>query len=91
MYGYKVKCGIPDINTNTKRYANKKIVIIGSGHSAINTLLAHAELQAENPAIKLVWIMRKKAIEEAYGGEEKDALAARSALGVRIHELVDTG
>lgn len=32
--------------------------------------------------------MRKKAIEEAYGGEEKDALAA---LGVRIHELVDTG
>ncbi len=34
--------------------------------------------------------MRKKAIEEAYGGEEKDALVARGALGVRIYELVDT-
>lgn len=34
--------------------------------------------------------MRKKAIEEAYGGEEKDALVARGALGVRICELVDT-
>lgn len=36
--------------------------------------------------------MRKRSVEEAYGGgEEKDALAARGALGIRIHELVDTG
>lgn len=86
-----IQYGIPDINMNTKRYANKKIAVIGGGHSAINTLLALAELQEENPATKLVWIMRKKSVEEAYGGEEKDALAARGALGVRIHELVDTG
>lgn len=86
-----IEYGIPDINTNTKRYANKKIAVIGGGHSAINTLLALAELQEKNPATKLVWIMRKKSVEEAYGGEEKDALAARGALGVRIHELVDTG
>src|SRR5690606_22313771 len=58
---------------------------------AINTLLALAELQKDNPATKLVWIMRKKSVEEAYGGEEKDALSARGALGIRIHELVDTG
>ncbi|WP_445480781.1 NAD(P)-binding domain-containing protein [Lysinibacillus irui] len=86
-----IEYGIPDINTNAKRYANKKIAVIGGGHSAINTLLALAELQEKNPATKLVWIMRKKSVEEAYGGEEKDALAARGALGVRIHELVDTG
>ncbi len=86
-----IEYGIPDINMNTKRYANKKIAVIGGGHSAINTLLALAELQEENPSTKLVWIMRKKSVEEAYGGEEKDALAARGALGVRIHELVDTG
>lgn len=35
--------------------------------------------------------MRKRSVKEAYGGEEKDALAARGALGIRIHELVDTG
>ncbi len=86
-----IKYGIPDINTNPKRYANKKVAVIGGGHSAINTLLALAELQSENPSTKLVWIMRKGTVEEAYGGEEKDALAARGALGVRIHELVDTG
>lgn len=86
-----IEYGIPDINTNPKRYANKKVAVIGGGHSAINTLLALAELQKDNPATTLVWLMRKKSVEEAYGGEEKDALAARGALGIRIHELVDTG
>ena len=86
-----IEYGIPDINTNPKRYANKKVAVIGGGHSAINTLLALSELQKDNPSTKLVWIMRKRSVEEAYGGEEKDALAARGALGIRIHELVDTG
>ncbi|WP_337982282.1 NAD(P)-binding domain-containing protein [Lysinibacillus sp. C5.1] len=86
-----IEYGIPDINSNAKRYANKKIAVIGGGHSAINTLLTLAVLQEDNPATKLVWIMRKKSVEEAYGGEEKDALAARGALGIRIHELVETG
>ncbi|MED4698197.1 NAD(P)-binding domain-containing protein [Lysinibacillus capsici] len=86
-----IEYGIPDINTNPKRYANKKIAVIGGGHSAINTLLNLVELQKDNPSTKLVWIMRKRSVEEAYGGEEKDALAARGALGIRIHELVDTG
>ncbi|MEQ6353678.1 NAD(P)-binding domain-containing protein [Lysinibacillus sp. M3] len=86
-----IEYGIPDIKVNSTKYANKKIAVIGGGHSAINTLLSLAELKKENPSTKLVWIMRKKSVEEAYGGEEKDALEARGALGTRIHELVDTG
>jgi len=86
-----IEYGIPDIKMNTTRYANKKIAVIGGGHSAINTLLSLAELQKESPSTKLVWIMRKKSAEEVYGGEEKDALKARGALGIRIHELVDAG
>ncbi len=86
-----IEYGIPDIKMNSIRYANKKIAVIGGGHSAINTLLSLAELQKESPSTKIVWIMRKKSVEEAYGGKEKDALKARGALGIRIHELVDTG
>jgi len=86
-----IEYGIPDIKMNTSRYANKKIAVIGGGHSAINTLLSLAELQEGDPSTKLVWIMRKKSVEEVYGGEEKDALKARGALGIRIHELVDAG
>ncbi|SCY34157.1 MULTISPECIES: NAD(P)-binding domain-containing protein [unclassified Lysinibacillus] len=86
-----IEYGIPDIKMNTTRYANKKIAVIGGGHSAINTLLSLVELQKENPLTKLVWIMRKNSVEEVYGGKEKDALKARGALGIRIQELVDTG
>ena len=35
--------------------------------------------------------MRKRSVEEAYGGEEKMLWQRRGALGIRIHELVDTG
>lgn len=81
--------GIPEIATNVERYAGKKVAVIGGGHSAINTLLGLANLQQEHPSTQIVWIMRKRKVEDAYGGEERDALAARGALGTRIHKLVD--
>ena len=84
--------GIPDIlGKEQKRYANKRVAVVGSGHSAINTLLELAKLKESNPKTIIVWIMRKQRVEEAYGGEEKDALEARGALGSRIHQLVDEG
>ncbi|KMY32173.1 flavoprotein [Lysinibacillus xylanilyticus] len=85
-----IEYGIPDIKVNSSRYTNKKIAVIGGGHSAINTLLSLVELQKENPSTKLVWIMRKNSVDEVYGGKEKDALEARGALGIRIQELVET-
>ena len=39
----------------------------------------------------MIWVMRKKSVEEAYGGEENDQLEARGALGSRIHQLIDAG
>lgn len=84
--------GIPDIlGKEQKRYANKRVAVVGSGHSAINALLELATLKESNPKTNIVWIMRKQRAEEAYGGEEKDALEARGALGSRIHQLVDEG
>ncbi|WJE22947.1 NAD(P)-binding domain-containing protein [Bacillus cereus] len=84
--------GIPDIlGKEQKRYANKRVAVVGSGHSAINALLELAKLKESNPKTNIVWIMRKQRAEEAYGGEEKDALEARGTLGSRIHQLVDEG
>lgn len=60
---------------------------MGGGHSAINTILELEKLDN----IEITWILRKKRVEDAYGGEEKDALAARGELGSRIHALVDAG
>ncbi|MBJ8055478.1 NAD(P)-binding domain-containing protein [Bacillus cereus] len=84
--------GIPDIlGQEQHRYANKHVAVVGSGHSAINALLELAKLKESYPETNIVWIMRKQRVEEAYGGEEKDALEARGALGSRIHQLVDEG
>ncbi|MDE5055426.1 NAD(P)-binding domain-containing protein [Niallia taxi] len=88
----KIFYGMPDIlGDSINRYKNKKVAVIGSGHSAINTLLELGTLKERNPQTEIVWIMRKERVEEAYGGEEKDALEARGLLGSRIHELVDNG
>src|SRR5690606_22467100 len=38
--------GIPDVlSSHRERYANKRVLVVGSGHSAINALLELAELK----------------------------------------------
>ena len=84
--------GLPDIlGKNRKRYINNKTAVIGSGHSAINALLELGALKENYPQTEIRGIIRKEHVEQAYGGEEKDALEARGLLGSRIHELVDSG
>src|SRR5699024_3089305 len=80
-----------EIENNINRYANKTVAVIGGGHSAINTLLELSSLQKEFPKTKLIWILRKKNVENAYGGEEKDAIEERGELGTQIHSLINLG
>lgn len=81
--------GIPDIKgIHHQRFVNKKVAVVGGGHSAINTLLELSDLSEDT---EIYWIMRKKSVQDAYGGEEKDALQARGELGSKIHRLVDEG
>ncbi len=84
--------GIPNVLHEQKdRYVNKRTAVVGGGHSAMNTILDLVQLQQSHPETEIIWIMRRDRVEDAYGGEEKDALAARGALGSRIHQLVDEG
>nr|WP_246218420.1 FAD-dependent oxidoreductase [Litoribacterium kuwaitense] len=88
----KIFYGIPHILGKEKqRYVNKKVAVVGGGHSAINALLDLARLKESHPKTKIVWVMRRQRVEDAYGGEENDALEARGLLGSKIHHLVDRG
>ncbi|MGN7177441.1 FAD-dependent oxidoreductase [Cytobacillus sp. SAFR-174] len=88
----KIFYGIPDVlGSEQQRYRNKCIAVVGGGHSAINALLDLAELKEFYPETEILWIMRRNQVEDAYGGEEKDALEARGRLGSKIHRLVDNG
>lgn len=84
--------GIPDILGNhSERYANKRTIVIGGGHSAINALLELADLQETYPQTEIVWVLRKENVETTYGGLGNDELPGRGALGLRIKELVESG
>lgn len=84
--------GIPDISSKHKeRYINKNIAVVGGGHSAINTIIELDKLKREYPETTIHWILRKQSLQDVYGGQEKDALEARGALGTTIEQLIDHG
>lgn len=84
--------GIPDLSSdNQTKYKGKRTAVVGSGHSALNTLLDLAQLKEADNNTEIYWIMRKSKVEEAYGGEANDQLEARGELGSRIHQLVSSG
>lgn len=84
--------GIPDVlGSDRARYAGRRTLVIGTGHSAINTLIALAELIDADDATRLFWGMRRSAPGNAFGGGDADALPARGALGTRLRSQVDAG
>ncbi|WP_347860826.1 NAD(P)-binding domain-containing protein [Salimicrobium sp. PL1-032A] len=83
-----IRYGIPDVSGRERsRYEGKRVMVVGSGHSAINALLELSGLEGTT----VHWSLRKQNVEETYGGMEDDALPGRGALGTRIKELVDSG
>lgn len=87
-----IRYGIPDVlGAERAIYAGRRVAVVGSGHSAINTLLDLAELAQAVPETHAVWVLRKPSPEPAYGGEGADALPARGALGRGLRGLVDAG
>lgn len=82
--------GIPDIlHQHPDRYKNKSVLVVGSGHSAINAILELDKLKEKYPETEIHWVLRKKSIRDVFGGQENDALEARGALGIRIEQLVN--
>ncbi|MEM6282445.1 MAG: NAD(P)-binding domain-containing protein [Chloroflexota bacterium] len=84
--------GIPDVkDTARERYANRRVMVVGSGHSAINALLDLATVQETAPNTKIYWAMRGTHLKQVFGGGEDDALPARGALGTRVEAHVNAG
>ncbi len=80
---------LPDVQgRDRERVAGKRVMVTGAGHSAANTLLDLAELDA---ATTILWAVRTADLTRVYGGGEQDELAARGALGSRLRKLVDSG
>ncbi|MHA6481008.1 NAD(P)-binding domain-containing protein [Paenibacillus sp. strain BS8-2] len=88
----QISYGIPDVlGKNKTRFAGKHVLVVGSGHSAINALLDLERLQEQAPQTSISWVIRKTNVADVYGGQVSDALRERGVLGVRLQQLVESG
>jgi thioredoxin reductase len=87
-----IRYGIPDVlGADRARYAGRRVLVVGSGHSAFNALLDLGRLAEDAPATQLTWVIRRADLRQVFGGETNDGLPARGTLGTMARGLVESG
>lgn len=83
---------LPDVlGADRERAAGKRVLVVGAGHSATNTLLNLAALKREEGQTEILWAIRGESAERSFGGGDRDGLPERGALGDRLRRLVEAG
>jgi len=91
-YAARIAYGIPDVlGAERARYAGRRVLVVGSGHSAFNAILDLVALRDSEPATEIAWAIRGDAPGRKYGGGGDDHLPARGALGSAVRDLVADG
>jgi glycine/D-amino acid oxidase-like deaminating enzyme len=87
-----IRYGMPDVLAGEReRYAGRRTLVVGTGHSAIGTVIDLCALVAVTPGTEVLWASRSGDLTRAYGGGESDQLPERGALGERLKRLVAAG
>lgn len=87
-----VRYGIPDVlGSERRRYAGKRTLVVGSGHSAIGSVLNLVELAKEDKGTAVAWAVRKTDPRKLWGGGDADEITERGAIGKRVHHAVHSG
>jgi thioredoxin reductase len=93
QFADRIFYGIPDVLGGLReRYAERSVLVVGSGHSAFNVLLDLVELADTAPGTTITWAIRRPGdrMQNLFGGGVNDALPARGVLGERVHRLLET-
>lgn len=82
---------LPDITGAERgRVSGKRVMVVGAGHSAANTLLSLGQVAKADPGTRVLWAVRGEgSAQRLYGGGDLDGLPARGALGSRLRSLVE--
>jgi thioredoxin reductase len=89
-----VTATLPDIlGADRARFAGRRVVVVGAGHSAATSLLALAELHRHVPATRIVWAVRSASPRPLVGkgSAAVDELPARGQLATDLRALVEAG
>jgi hypothetical protein len=88
----RIAYGIPDVvRAERERYAGKRTLVIGGGHSSINVALALMELQQDDPKTEILWALRHRSIDKLLGGGLNDQLPERGALCLAAKQAMQDG
>ncbi|MGF9648250.1 NAD(P)-binding protein [Pseudarthrobacter oxydans] len=83
---------LPDVTGRDRaEFAGRRVLVVGAGHSAANTLISLAGLAKDEPDTRIFWVVRGASAEKVYGGGDADGLPARGQLGARVRRLVEAG
>ena len=59
----RIVYGVPDVlGVERARYAGKRVLVVGSGHSAFNVLDDLARLAQQAPGTRIVWALRRSSL-----------------------------
>ena len=87
-----IRYGMPDVlGSERARYAGRRTLVVGTGHSAIGTLIDLCALASVTAGTEVLWASRTGDLTRAYGGGEADQLPERGALGGHLRRLVMAG
>ncbi|HET7139797.1 MAG TPA: FAD-dependent oxidoreductase [Arthrobacter sp.] len=88
----RISSPLPDVSGRDRAsFAGRRVLVVGAGHSAANTLINLADLAKEEPGTTILWAVRGASAEKVYGGGGADGLPARGQLGSRLRRLVEAG
>jgi hypothetical protein len=88
----RISSPLPDITGHDRAsFAGRRVLVVGAGHSAANTLISLADLAKDDPDTRILWAVRGASAEKVYGGGDADGLPARGQLGSRLRRLVEAG
>nr|MBA3325099.1 FAD-dependent oxidoreductase [Paracoccaceae bacterium] len=88
----RIAYGVPDsLGRDRALYANRRILVIGAGHSAINVALDLLRLEETARATRVVWALRSAGLDRLRGGGLDDRLPERGALGTAAMRAIETG
>ncbi|SRR6266536_442255 len=90
----RVAVGLPDVlGADSDRFAGRRVLVVGAGHSAATSLLALAELRRRAPGTQILWAVRSATPRPLVGkgSARADELSARGQLAADLRALVDAG
>lgn len=90
--GEALAYGLPDVAGRARaHYAGRRVLVVGSGHSATQVVLDLAKLREADPATQILWGLRTDNVAKLMGGGAADQLPARGALGLSAVRVIETG